>query len=119
MNSNGLEAELRRARRVTHLGRVLLLGDCGFKGLAYLTDLSTTGCSMFSRSPLQVGMELELSLLAASHERDIQIELAKIRWANGESFGLEFVAIYPPERERLRLYLKTVVTALASDVAGA
>ena len=77
--------------------------------MAYLQDLSTTGCRITSESPLQVGMELELSLFATSDERDIEIELAKVRWANGECFGLEFVAIYPPERERLRLFLKTVV----------
>jgi PilZ domain len=109
MNSNVLEAESRRARRVTHLERVLLLSDFGFRGLAYLQDLSTTGCRVVSESPLQVGMELELSLLGASNERDIEIELAKVRWASGKCFGLEFVAIYPPERERLRLFLKTVV----------
>jgi PilZ domain len=119
MKGNVLEAELRRARRVTHLGRVFLLGDCGFfRGLAYLQDLSTTGCRVISESPLQVGMELELSLFAASDERDIVIELAKVRWANGDRFGLEFVAIYPQERERLRLFLKTVVMPPVSDVAG-
>ena len=118
MNSNILEAELRRARRVAHLGRVLLLGDGGLRGVAYLQDLSMTGCRVVSESPLQVGMELELSLFAASDERDIEIELAKVRWAGGACFGLDFVAIYPPERERLRLFLKTVVMAPVSEVAG-
>ena len=118
MKGNVLETELRRARRVTHVGRVFLLGDCGFRGLAYLQDLSTTGCRVISESPLQVGMELELSLVAAVDERDIVIELAKVRWANGDRFGLEFVAIYPQERERLRLFLKTVVMPPVSDVAG-
>ncbi len=118
MNNNVLEAESRRARRVTHLGRVLLRGDCGFLGGGYLQDLSTTGCRVTSKSSLQVGMELELSLVGASNERDIEIELAKVRWANGEDFGLEFVAIYPPERERLRLFLKTVASVPVSEVAG-
>ena len=119
MKGNVLEADLRRARRVTHLGRVFLLGDCGFRALAYSQDLSTTGCRVISESPLQVGMEFELSLVAANDERDIEIELAKVRWGDGERFGLEFVAIYPPERERLRLFLKTVVIEPASEVVGA
>ena len=118
MKDNALEAELRRARRVTHLGRVFFLGECGFRGMAYLQDISTTGCRVISESPLQIGMELELSLVAASDERDIMIEMAKVQWINGDQFGLEFGAIDPLERERLRLFLKTVVILPVSDVAG-
>jgi hypothetical protein len=113
MNSTVTEAESRRARRVTQLGRVLFVCDFRFRGVADLQDLSTTGCRVVSESPLQVGMELELSLCVASNERDIEIEQAKVRWANGQCFGLEFVAICPLERERLRLYLKTVVVGAA------
>ena len=72
---------------------------------------------MTSESPIQAGIELELSLFSTSAERDIEIEMAKVRWANKECFGLEFVAIYPPKRERLRLFLKTVVMAPVSDLA--
>jgi len=117
MKGNVLEAELRRARRVTHLGRMLFRDDYGFRGLAYMENLSTTGCQVISESALQVGMELGLSLFATADERDIVIELAKVRWANGNHFGLEFVAIDPQERERLRLFLKTVVMSPVSDVA--
>ena len=117
MKGNVLETEPRRARRVTHLGRVFFLGDCGFRGVAHPQDLSTTGCQMSSESPLQVGMELKLSLFVASDERDIVIELARVRWVNGDRFGLEFGAIDPLERERLRLFLKTVVLPPVSDVA--
>ena len=113
MNSNVVEAELRRARRVTQLGRVWFRSDFGCRGVADLQDLSTTGCRVVSESPLQVGMELELLLCVASNERNIEVELAKVRWANGTCFGLEFIAICPLERERLRLFLKTVVVGTA------
>jgi len=111
--------ESRRARRIPHLGRVLFRNDVGFKGQASLQDPSTTGCRVVSESPLQVGMELELFLCVATHERDIEIELAKVRWANGTCFGLEFLAIYPPERERLRLFLKAVVVGTAAPLRAA
>ncbi len=118
--SNSLEAGLknkalaersRNARRVTHLGRVLFAGDCGFgiRGVGFLEDISTTGCRLISESPLKIGMELGLSVVGPSHERDIEIELAKVRWVDGDRIGLEFLGIDPLERERLRLFVKTVV----------
>ena len=121
MKNNILEAESRRARRVTHLGRVFFRSDCGFgmRGVAYLQDISTTGCRVISESPLKSGMELELSLVGSSDEQDIAVEMAKVRWVDGSSFGLEFVAIDPLERERLRLFLKTVVMSPASNAGEA
>lgn len=110
MKDNILEGKSRNARRVTHLGRVLFMADCGFgiRGVGFLEDLSTTGCRLISEIPLNIGMELGLSLVGASHERDIEIEMAKVRWIEGNRVGLEFLGIDPLERERLRLFLKTV-----------
>jgi hypothetical protein len=110
VKNNILEAEYRKARRTTHLGRVFFVTDFGFgiKGVAFLQDISTTGCRLVTESPLEIGMELGLSLVASSHERDIEIELAKVRRRDGNHFGLEFLAIDPAERERLRQFLKTV-----------
>ncbi len=107
MSSNLRETVVRNARRVTHLGRALFLDDDGHRGLGYVQDLSTTGCQIISQSPLQIGMELQLSIVAASNERDILIEMAKVRWTMGDCYGLEFLGIDPLERERLRLFLKT------------
>ena len=110
LKDNVLEAELRRVRRAIHLGRVFFVTDCGFglKGVAFLEDISTTGCRIISETSLQIGMELGLSLVASSDERDVEIEMAKVRWVVRGRFGLEFLAIDPLERERLRLFLKTV-----------
>lgn len=110
VKNNVLEGECRNARRATHLGRVFFVADMGFglKGVAFLEDISTTGCRIVTGSPLEIGMELGLSLVASSHEPDIEIEMAKVRRVNGNRFGLEFLAIDPLERERLRQFLKTV-----------
>lgn len=110
MKHNVSEAECRHARRAPHLGRVFFAADLGFgmKGVAFLQDISTTGCRIVTESPLEIGMELGLSLVASSHERDIEIEMAKVRRTDGNRFGLEFLAIDPLERERLRQFLKTL-----------
>jgi c-di-GMP-binding flagellar brake protein YcgR len=107
MDSNVRDIAERNARRVTHLGRVLFLGDCGFRGSAELRNLSTTGCQMMSEGSLQIGMELQLSIEGASDQSNILIEMAKVRWTIGNCYGLEFLAIDPLERERLRIFLKT------------
>jgi hypothetical protein len=85
------------------------------RGEASLQDLSTTGCRVISTSSFQVGMELQLSLVAAHEARNIVIEMANVRWTDGGHVGLEFGAIDPLERERLRLFLKTVMWPPVSD----
>ena len=107
MNSNLKQTDLRRARRVTYLSRVSFLDDDWRRGVGDLQDLSTVGCRMISESPLRIGMELQLSLKAVTDEPDIKIEMAKVRWMDGDSYGLEFLGINPLERERLRLFLLT------------
>lgn len=120
MTHSQSEIDRRRARRVTYEGRVLFLDDDWHRGVGFMQNLSNTGCAMISDSPLQIGMELQLSLVAASDERDIVIEMAKVRWMKGNCYGLEFLGIDPLERERLRLFLKTRTfrTFAASEIPG-
>jgi len=106
----------RNARRVPYRVCTFLVGKWGLgdRTLTALEDLSTTGCCVISDSPLQIGSEWGLSFVASWSERDITIEAATVRWADGNRYGLEFLAIDPTERERLRLYLKSLVDSPAS-----
>jgi len=110
MAANLIKAESRRAQRFSQEGRVFFVRDdgCGTRELAYLEDLSMTGCRVISSSPLRVGTEMGLSLVASWNERDIEVELAKVRRGEGTRLGLDFLGIDPLERERLRQFLKTV-----------
>ena len=113
-----LKAESRRAQRVTQEGRVFFMrdGGCGTRKLAYLEDLSMTGCRVISSSPLRVGTETGLSLVASWNERDIVIELAKVRRGECIRLGLDFLGIDPLERERLRQFLTTVEAGVEDAV---
>lgn len=108
--ANALEQKSRNAQRVTYHARAFLVGKWGLgeRELTFLQDLSTAGCCVISESPLQVGSEWALSLVASWSDPDVTVEVAKVRWANGSCYGLEFLAIDPVERERLRLFLKTL-----------
>lgn len=110
MAANLIKAESRRAQRFSQEGRVFFVRDdgCGTRELAYLEDLSMTGCRVIASAPLRVGTEVGLSLVASWNERDIEVELAKVRRGAGTRLGLDFLGIDPLERERLRQFLKTV-----------
>ena len=107
MKNNVLKTDARLARRMAHFGRVSFVGDWPLRGVGHLQNLSTTGCQVISDIPLQVGMEVHLSLVGAINEREILIEMAKVRWTRGNCYGMEFLAIDPLERDRLRLFLRT------------
>jgi len=73
-------------------------------GEGYTFDLSTNGCRIESDTPVQAGTFLSLRLDLADHNRyrsPLSIPVARVRWANGDSFGLEFIRM--KERDRLRL----------------
>jgi len=110
--ANVVKTKSRNARRATCHARGFLIGTWGSgeKELAFLQDLSAAGCCVISESPLQVGSEWTLSLVASWSEPDVTVEVAKVQWAAGNRYGLEFLAIDPVERERLRLFLKVLMT---------
>jgi len=118
MADNLIKSESRRAQRFSQEGRVFFVrdGGCRTMELAYLEDLSMTGCRVISSSPLRVGMELGLSLVGSWNERDIVVELAKVRRGVGNRLGLDFLGVDPLERERLQQFLKTVEAALEDAV---
>lgn len=112
-----VEPKSRNAQRVIHHARAFLFGKWGLgeREITFLQDLSTTGCRVISECPLQVGSEWALSLVASWSECDVTVEMAKVRWADGNHYGLEFLAIDPVERERLRLFLKALEASPVSN----
>ena len=72
-------------------------------GEGYLQDLSAYGCRMESDTSLQPGTELELCFFYGSREDvPIRVELATVRWAKGQEFGVKFLRLQSHEEARLR-----------------
>ena len=72
-------------------------------GEGFLQDLSAYGCRMESGTSLQPGTELELCFFYGSREAvQIRVELATVRWAKGQEFGVKFLRLQSHEDERLR-----------------
>lgn len=72
-------------------------------GEGFLQDLSHYGCRMETNTSLQPGTELELCFFYGSGEAvQIRVELATVRWAKGQEFGVKFLRMQSHEEARLR-----------------
>jgi len=101
-NRGKATAEGRQGRRVRLTCRMFFFGDEDFEGEATVLDVSTTGCRATSRIDVKVGTVLKLSLFLSDYKWPLRVEQSVVRWVDGERFGLEFIAIQPAQRERLR-----------------
>lgn len=101
-----MEQKERRGRRVPITCRLFLFGEDDFEAEARVLDLSAGGCRAESCSPVEVGMELKLSLFLTDHPWPIRIDGAIVRWISGESFGLEFFSIRPTVQDRIRKFVR-------------
>lgn len=72
-----------------------------------LEDLSRGGCAFQCESTLQIGNFLELEIRLPGEEPPLKIEVAVVRWAKSQRFGLEFLRIHAREKERIRELVKT------------
>ena len=82
--------------------RLFFFGDDEFEGEAQVLDISTYGCQADSQLPVEVGMQLRLSIFLGDQKWPLRIEQAIVRWVRGRTFGLEFIGIRLAQRERLR-----------------
>ena len=82
-------------------------------GEGFLQDLSHYGCRMESDTPLRPGTELELCLFYGSREVvPIRVELATVRWATGQEFGVKFLRLQSHEEARLRQVIAELLVGL-------
>lgn len=92
---------------VTQTLRVTFKGARPLAGEAILCNLSDSGCSLHSETPLAVGDRLALVL---DLPLPALITDARIVWSNDTAYGVEFVRISPIERTKLRRFLWTQIS---------
>jgi c-di-GMP-binding flagellar brake protein YcgR len=98
--------ELRKSRRITIGCRLAFFGEDDLEGEGELLDLSFTGCMAKSESRLHPGLQMKVSLfLSDGHDWPVRIDDAIVRWARGGEFGVEFLAIRPPQLQRIQQYV--------------
>jgi len=82
-------------------------------GEGVLQELSQYGCRMKSDTSLQPGTELELCFFHGSQEAEpIRVELAMVRWAKGQEFGVKFFRLQSRDEARLRQVIAELLVGL-------
>ena len=80
----------------------------------WLSNLSTGGCKVASSTPADRGTYLELRIfLTHDPKSPMKVDLAAVRWAQEQEFGLEFITVRPEEQERLHRFVSTLETGLS------
>ncbi len=75
-------------------------------GEGELLDLSLEGCRLETSMPLPVHTYLGLRIIDTEDELPILIDLAAVRWVQGQECGIQFLAVHAPHGERLRRLLQ-------------
>ena len=97
----------RRSPRFAVQLPVSFKGDGGAgKGMVF--NLSMGGCRIGSDDALATNTYLELHIDLPGCNVPTTIELAAVRWSEGQQFGLEFIRVSEEAQERLRTLVRSL-----------
>ena len=84
----------------------VIFGGAPFVGEGVLTNLSMTGCSVLCDREVLRGSDVRVSVLLPDQTAALSIDLGRIRWVQGNQFGVEFVLLPLETRQRLNRTLR-------------
>lgn len=70
-------------------------------------NLSWAGCAFRSDRVLHVGQFLEVDIHLPGAESSVHVDVAVVRWAQDQKFGLDFLQIKPEAQRCLRGFVRT------------
>lgn len=76
-----------------------------FIGEGVLHNLSRTGCRVECNRSIRQGSYITIRLLLPTSIHSLRIEVAAVRWAQGNYFGIEFLHLSLHEQARLQQFL--------------
>ena len=79
----------------------VIFGGAPFVGEGTVSNLSLSGCSVTCERTVLMGSYIKLSVLLPDPTSSLFIELGKVRWVKGSTFGIEFIRIPTITRHRL------------------
>jgi PilZ domain len=106
-------AKLRYCERILADFPVVFAGEA-YVGEGTVLNVSVPGCAVHSRKQVQLGSYLEMRMLVPNTTSPLRVGLAKVRWCEGQQFGVEFIQM-PGEDQ---VYLGRLVKNEASLALG-
>ncbi len=97
----------RRSPRFAVQLPVSFKGDGG-AGKGTVFNLSVDGCRIGSDDAVKPNTYLELHIDLPGCDVPMTIELAAVRWSEGQHFGLEFIRVSEEAQERLRTLVRSL-----------
>lgn len=97
--------KLRYCERMPSDFPVIFSSDC-FVGEGRVVNVSVPGCEIVGKSPIITGSYLEMKVLVPGNESSLSVGLAKVRWSDGQRFGVEFIRMPGHDQVRLGRLLK-------------
>ena len=76
-------------------------------GHAHVLNLSWAGCAFKSDKNLQVGDFLQVEIHLPDVYAPVKVDVAVVRWAVDQQFGVDFIQVGPDDEARLRRFVKT------------
>lgn len=92
--------KMRYCERIETKYPVIFAGE-SYVGEGTVMNVSVPGCEIWSKKPVEPGAYLEMKVLVPDNEASLWVGLAKVRWCNGDRFGVEFIRM--PGEDQVRL----------------
>lgn len=100
--------KLRYCERIHADFPVVFAGEA-YVGEGTVLNLSVPGCAVHSRNRVQPGSYLEMRMLVPDTMSPLRVGLAKVRWCEGQRFGVEFIQMPGADQVRLGSLVKNEV----------
>lgn len=108
------KSQFRYCPRVESTFPIVFAGD-HFIGEGTVLNMSVPGCAVRSKVSVRAGDYLELRVIVLEEGVPLRIHLARVRWSQGKTFGVEFIRMPGSDQVRLgRMVKKHAHTSLPS-----
>lgn len=98
--------KLRYSQRIGARFPVLFAGD-SYVGEGMVLNVSVPGCAISSKKPLSRGSFLEMKVWIPDTAAPLSVGLARVRWCDGQHFGVEFIRMPGDDQIRLGRLVRT------------
>jgi hypothetical protein len=100
-----LVVNIRYCERISTEYPVIFAGEF-YVGEGTVLNVSVPGCEIRSKKQVEPGAYLEMTILVPDNHSSLRVGLAKVRWCNGQRFGVEFIRMLGEDQVRLGRLVK-------------